>query len=989
MISVDTVRLRDDLTGVFEGDLLLDPLSCALYSTDGSPFQLKPVGIARPRHEADVQTLVRYAAEHGIPLTARGGGTGKAGAALGPGLIIDFSRHMHAVLEASTDRVRVQPGVTWGELDGLLARDGLRLAVEPADVSTSTIGGLIASAAGGPRIKRLGRPHDQLLACRCVLDTGDVVEFTDSIRGVDAIAVERYSRLHAALTELLDRRVLTIAEERSQAPFDRCGYTLDVIEGGVINFTRLFAGSEGTLALATELTVRTQPRPPGRSVCLFGFDDLDAALEASHALLPHEPSACVLLDRRLLMLLRGRPEPFARVIPAHIGAALVVEWEADTQADARRLAMDAVNNLSRGQQRADLAVPGVTPDDANQLWQIAESVLPTLADLHGGPPAVPGIDDIGVPLERLGEFLPRLHDILQQHETTAALFVHVAAGIVHTRPFLDTAQPTEAARLYAIAEDAYSAALELGGTITARQGTGMARTPWVAKQHPGLMPVYRELKTIFDPRHLFNPGNIVGPDPSRPAWPMRSALADMPIPQPPAEGDDVRGMLWQPGEFAAQTMACNGCGACRADGPPERMCPIFRAGRQEEATPRAKANLLRELLQNGGDLQAIAGADVRALANLCVNCKMCASECPAHVDIPKLMLEAKAANVAEHGLDRADWVMARLASFSALGSTASLLTNRLLRGPLTRWFLEKVFGVSRRRRLPPFARRSFLRQAKRWKWTARPAEPAMPNSRLSIRSRVALFVDIFANYHDPSIAEAAVRVLQHNGVTVFAPAGQTSCGMEALAQGDVETARDLARQNLRVFAELARDGYVIVCPEPTAALALSQDYLDLIDDPDVRPVANATVELTAYLAERHAFGAWRTDFRPLDLTIGYHRPCHLRALGRAPATPGLLRIIPEMRVVEIDAGCSGMAGTFGLREGNYETSLAVGRPLFAELRRPRIQFGVTECSSCRLQMEEGAGKRTLHPVQFLALAYGLMPELARRLATPAGGLVAT
>jgi Fe-S oxidoreductase len=250
-----------------------------------------------------------------------------------------------------------------------------------------------------------------------------------------------------------------------------------------------------------------------------------------------------------------------------------------------------------------------------------------------------------------------------------------------------------------------------------------------------------------------------------------------------------------------------------------------------------------------------------------------------------------------------------------------------------------------------------------------------------------LFVDIFANYHDPAIAEAAVRVLRHNGVTVYVPPEQVSCGMEALSQGDVETARELAQRNLRVFAELVREGYLVVCPEPTAALALTQDYPDLVDDPDAHLVARNTVELTTYLADRQSNGQLRTDLRRFELAIGHHVPCHFKALGRAPAAPALLRLIPGIRVHEIDVGCSGMAGTFGLRAEHYETSLAAGQPLFDELRRSRIQFGVTECSSCRLQMEAGAGKRTLHPVQYLALAYGLMPDLAGRFTAPVGGLV--
>src|SRR5207302_3012520 len=226
---------------------------------------------------------------------------------------------------------------------------------------------------------------------------------------------------------------------------------------------------------------------------------------------------------------------------------------------------------------------------------------------------------------------------------------------------------------------------------------------------------------------------------------------------------------------------------------------------------------------------------------------------------------------------------------------------------------------SRRRRLPPFAPRSFLRQAARWGWTRKPADRG-PGTE----DKVALFVDIFANYHDPQIAEAAVRVLRHNGVAVYVPPGQKSCGMEALAQGDVETARELARHNLRVFADLVREGYRVVCPEPTSALALRHDYLDLLDDPDARLVAGSTVELTTYLGELHAVGAFRTDFQPLDLGLGHHVPCHQKALGVPPAAPALLALIPGVRVHTIDVGCSGMAGTYGLKATAYDTSLAAG-----------------------------------------------------------------
>src|SRR5262249_11648323 len=473
------------------------------------------------------------------------------------------------------------------------------------------------------------------------------------------------------------------------------------------------------------------------------------------------------------------------------------------------------------------------------------------------------------------------------------------------------------------------------------------------------------------------------PLPGAAAWPLRRLANGRRQPagesqDQPADAGRSPLLRWPSGGVAAEGHSCNGCGTCRTESPCQRMGPIVRATHDEAATPRAKANLMRHLLHPDTDPHLLCSDEVRAVADLCVNCKMCAVECPAHVNIPKLMLEAKAANVAEHGMDRSDWVLARTESFARLGSTFSAFTNAALGSRTIRWMLEKIFGVSRKRRLPGSAHRSFPRPAARGGWTT-PPRPGRP--------RVAYFVDVFANYNDPTIAEAVVAVLHHNGIEVYVPPGQWGCGMAPLAHGDVEMARETVQHNVRILADLAREGYPIVCSEPTAALMLRQDARDLLDDPDVALVADATVELTAYLWGLHRQGRLGTEFRPLNFAVGHHVPCHLKALGRSPAGPALLELIPGLRVHTIDVSCSGMAGTFGLQAENYEVSRQAGRPMLDELGRPRVLFGSTECSTCRLQMEDGGGKRTLHPVQYLALAYGYLPELWQRLREPIGDLV--
>jgi Fe-S oxidoreductase len=358
---------------------------------------------------------------------------------------------------------------------------------------------------------------------------------------------------------------------------------------------------------------------------------------------------------------------------------------------------------------------------------------------------------------------------------------------------------------------------------------------------------------------------------------------------------------------------------------------------------------------------------------------MCAVECPAQVQIPKLMLEAKAQHTAAHGMSRSNWVMARTENFAALGSGLAWFVNASLDNPTIRWWLQRLLGVSRRRKLPLFAQRSFLNTAARRGWTVPPRRPGA--------AKVAYFVDVFANYNDPSIAEATVAVLQHNGVDVFVPPDQIGCGMAPLAYGDVETARRMARHNLRILAELARAGYDIICSEPTAALMLRQDYLDVADPLDARPVAEKTVELTDFLGKLHDQRRLRLDFREVRSSVGHHVPCHVKAIGQGVHGPRLLALVPGLRTHTIDVSCSGMAGTFGLKEENFQTSLAAGKPMLDRLGSEDLLFGSSECSACRMQMEQGSGKRCLHPVQYLALAYGLMPKLAERLREPIGKLV--
>lgn len=957
-------QIRDDLRGSFRGSLHFDEVTRILYAADASPFRVMPAGVAVPLDESDLGILAKYADDRGIPLVPRGAGTGLAGESLGPGIAVDLSVHFRAIPEIGSDWVTVEAGVTHAEVNAVLALLGRRFAPDPASSATCTVGGMVGTNASGGSAFRHGFTSDHVRGLRVVWHSGETAELARP-------PISASDPTSDAVANLLETHRDAIATHRPRTPFDRCGYALreaDTPHGP--DLVRLLVGSEGTLAFVTAATLATIPLAGGTCLAVLGFPTLDAAIRAGLLLRTVDAIVgCDLLDPRQLAL--SRSAGGLGLAPASVGAALILTFEAETETAAERAGRAAVNAVRAGHIYRVLAEPTCQPAGVARIRKFREGAVGGLNALGPGPRPVAGMEDCAVPADELPRFVTAVQGEIRKAGLSASLLTHVLTGQVHARPFANLADPADRAKLWPLADAIHRLAIAHGGTISGQHGTGLARTPWVEAQVGPLLPAFRELKRIFDPNGILNPGKILGPDPSRPAWPLMEtgsgeATARKPI------------LLWNGSDVPAAAAACNSCGDCRTRSTSSRMCPTFRATGSEAASPRAKATLLQTLLAT--DPGRIADGDVRAVAALCVNCKMCRDECRAGVDVPKLMLETKAAHHAANGLDRADWVLARAESLSAFAGNFAFTTNRLLGNRPARWLIEKLFGVSRQRTLPKFTNRTFLRRARRAGLSGIPGLPR--TSKSPSQNKVAYFVDAYANTNDPLIGEATVAVLRHHGFEVAVPPRQRACGMAALAQGDVETARETAAHNVRVLIDYVRDGYTVVCSEPTAAIALTQDYLDLLDDPDAKRVAENTVELTAFLGRILDSKRLKTDFRRLDVQLGHHVPCHVKAL-RAPAVgPRLLEAIPGVRVHTVDVGCSGMAGTFGLKAANYATSLAAGAAMFAELNRPRVTYGSTECSSCRMQMQEGSGKRTFHPVEWLALAYGLVPELDRKLPKP-------
>ncbi|MCH2203321.1 MAG: anaerobic glycerol-3-phosphate dehydrogenase subunit C [Fuerstiella sp.] len=1005
-------RIFEELPDLLEGEICTDPVTTALYSTDASLHQIEPVAVAFPQSAADVETLAIWASDNSVPLIPRGAGTGLAGGALGRGIVIDFSRHMTRVLEVGSHSVRVQPGVIHADLNALLRPHGCCFAPSSSRSAYSTIGGMLAVDAAGAQAIRVGSVRDHVMEVDCVLIGGQRVTFSDkepidrrfairqpvsprmtedTLRESGELFLPPVHNETLSLTRLLplsrrsdilERLVAVLDESADQIESlqpvmlrNSCGYMLrGVRRSNSLDVTRLLAGSEGTLGIFTEATLHLMPIPKHRALAAIMFGTTDDALRAMQLLLDLSPSACDLLDRRLLSVARESRSNWASVVHQEAEAGLFLEFTASGPGEIRQRVAESESRLRDAGISHIVTQIARTESDVDNLWQLPLQAGSLLARLKGASLPLPFVEDIAVPPAEISQFLTLAQKTFQRHEVTATMSAHAASGQLHLRPMLPFPDSETASRIEALARDLYHHVRAVGGTISGQNGDGLSRTAFIRSQYGGLYRVFQQVKDIFDPQRLLNPDKVISDDGQLTIRHLRKTRVssaatsnDQSVVQLP-----VLNLTWSAEQAMQTANHCDGCGECRSTAASLRMCPFFHQQSSEIASPRSKATLIRTALATGTSEELLTNEVVQELADSCFNCRQCQLECPSGVDIPHLVLETRAQFVSANGLSRTDWLLSQFHRYARFASRFTRLTNRLLRHRIFRRVLQKTLGIAEKRRLPRYARRTFLNSAV----ARRECSDGRPGDA---RRTVVYFVDYFANHHDPELATAFVRILQYHGFRVYVPPGQTVSGMAMVSVGDIDSAREVAETNVRELGEPAREGFPILCTEPSAALCLKQEYPLLVDHPDTGAVAEQTQDAGSFLLDLHVQGRLRTNFQEIPLRLIYHTPCHLKAVSDQRGLMDLMRLIPGVEVSTIDQGCTGMAGTFGIAAEHFEQSLQIGDPLLQSLKTVNVSAGLTECSSCRMQMEQTVNFPTLHPIKILALAWGLMPGKKDRL----------
>ncbi|MEM6749443.1 MAG: FAD-binding and (Fe-S)-binding domain-containing protein [Planctomycetota bacterium] len=992
--ETDPARLGRALRQACRGAVYDNAAGRGLYAQDASHYQVMPAAALAPADEQDLLAALTVAQDLSAAITGRGAGTSLSGQTHGPGLVLDFSRHLNQILEVDVEArtARVQPGVVRDRLnaDPRLRDAGLHFAPDPATAGWATVGGMTGNNSAGMRSIVYGKTIDHILGLRVALADGTVLDLTPHDLAAWRQAESRPGRegeLYRGVRQLVDTHADRIRGAYPNLMRRVAGYNLDefVTGAGYLgpigpraqrnagprndrSLHHLVVGAEGTLALVLEATIRLTPLPKATALALPHFDGCVASLAAVPAINELGPSAVELLDGGVLKEAKrnAATKHLADFIEGEPEALLIVEFQGETEQEAAARAHELAAKLeSDASVRASLRGCPVRTDAAGQqrVWQTRALGLGLISNQPGDRKGQAFVEDACVPVERLADYIDALTHATAQRGLPYSMYAHASVGVIHFRPGIDLHTDEDRDHMHAISERALELCLERGGSFSGEHGDGIVRGQWLERQFgPELYQAFRDLKGLFDPTGRMNPGKIIDPprlnDPAVLRYGDAYRLAEIPA----TYRHETQG------GFVKAVEQCNGVGACRKVGAGV-MCPSYMATRNEQDTTRGRANALRLAMSNqlGAPAEeALAGDELHEVLELCLSCKACKTECPNAVDMAKLKADATQVRHDQRGVPlSAKAIGASPGLARRLAGPLAPIVNALQNAPGAGWMRQKLLGFDRKRPAPPFAAKPFPTR-----WKAFQQSHEYKSRGPATRGPAVLLVDSFNGYFEPGTAIAAARLLHGLGYELT-PYASGCCQRPRLSQGLLREAAELTQP---VAADLdrllsERPGAPLVALEPSCASAWADDLPDLLPDPDpAKRVAQRLVMLDTLLDQITANEPGALQPAPNVSNVAFHAHCHHKALFDADA---IVRVFERAGAAcqRIDAGCCGLAGAFGYQ--HHEVSGKIGEDRLFPAVRSAVQQGHAVAAtgvSCRHQLRDWLGVEARHPAELLEAA---------------------
>jgi len=962
------------LKAEFKGELFTDETWKLMYATDSSAFREVPMGVARPLDNEDVRRLILYAGKHGIPLIPRTAGTSLAGQVVGSGLVVDVSKHMTSILEINSEEhwVRVQPGVILDELNKIVEKKGLFFGPETSTSSRCMIGGMVGNNSCGAHSILYGSTRDHVISVKGFLSDGSEVEFGDLSEtefrekcNGDKLENKVYRQIRDMLSNPANQE--NIRREYPDPAIHRrnTGYAIDLLletepftNGSPFNFSRLIAGSEGTLMFMTEIKLNLVPLPPKQKalVCVH-CHTVAESLEANIIALKYAPGSVELMDKAIMDCTKDnitqRQNRF--FIEGDPGAILIVEFARDTKEEIS----DVCQQMTAAMQDAGLGYhfPIVFPPDLKRVWDLRKAGLGVLSNYPGDRKPVPVTEDTAVSPHVMPAYIRDFDAMLKSLSLDCVYYAHIGSGELHLRPVLNLKDPADVELFHTVALETAKIVKKYRGSLSGEHGDGRLRgefIPLMIGEHN--FALLKEIKKCWDPKNIFNPNKIV--DTPR----MNTSLRY----EPGAKARDIQTIFDFSSTHSILRAAeqCNGSADCRNNTATGKwMCPSYMASGDENTTTRARANILREFLTNSKKVNPFDHPEIYGIMDLCLSCKACKSECPSNVDMAKLKAEFLQHYYDANGIPLRARLIAYISTINKLGSLAPWLFNFFQENAFLSGLSKKMLGFAKERSIP-LLYRTTLR-----KWLAK----NLNSLNASIKKKQGsfyLFVDEFTNYNDVETGIKTVLLFNHLGYEIlFSP--HNLSGRTFLSKGMLRKAGTIARDNILRFKDIVSDEVPLIGIEPSAILGFRDEYPDLagpgLRDQAIRLSSSCLMYDEFIMKELRAGRIKAASFTSESRAVKLHGHCHQKALASVETTRKMLSIPVNYKVEEIKSGCCGMAGAFGYEKEHYELSMKVGELVLfpAVFNSDQATMIAAPGTSCRHQIMDGTGRRAYHPVEIL------------------------
>lgn len=970
MKQKNNIKHLDDLSSRLDGELKYDVLTKILFSTDASAYKETPTAVVFPKSINDVHRLVAYAHEQNTSIIARGAGTSLAGQVVGKGIVVDFSKYMNRILEVNAESrwVRVEPGVVLAELNKHLASFGLMFGPETSTANRCTLGGMLGNNACGLHSLAHGSVREHILETKAILSDNSEVVFGDITKTefaekctLQTLEGQLYAQINALLSNHENREEIAREFPDESVPRRNHGYAIDRLSkmqpfnatGEAFNFAKLIAGSEGTLAVATELKLNLVPLPPKHKALLVPhFHALEESFEANLIALKYNPSAIELMDKTILDLTKGNIglQKLRFFVNGDPEGLLIIElWSDDENEIIERAKQIEAEMRNSGY---GYHFPILWGADIPKVWNLRTAGLGVLSNMPGDAKPVSVIEDTAVPVQQLPAYLKEFKIMLDALGLKAVYHAHIATGELHLRPIINL-KTEEGVQLFRnVAIETAKLVKKYRGSLSGEHGDGRLRGEFIPFMLGEKVYAFlNDLKKTWDPSSIFNPGKIT----NTPL--MSESLRYVPGHITP-EFKTFFDYKMADG-MARAIEKCNGSGDCRkSEIIGGTMCPSFMATRNEQHSTRGRANVLRELITQPEQKHLANSQLVLESLDLCLSCKACKSECPSGVDMAKLKAEYLQSYYSTHRIPFRTKVIAYYPHLMEMASKISGFSNYLLNSVYFSGIIKKTIGFAAERPLPHLSGITLK------KWSTK------HKSRNSGGKKVYLFNDEFLNTGESHIGIKAIRLLEKLGYEVIIPV-HTHSGRTFLSKGLVKQAAKLATKNVMLLKDLVSDTSPIIGIEPSAILSFRDEYLELVPDnlkETAASLAKNALLLDEFIVREMQNGNISSEqFTNKHKHIRLHGHCHQKAIASTDSTKTMLQIPSNYKVTEIPSGCCGMAGSFGYEKEHYALSQKIGElVLFPVVRKANNDEIISAPgTSCREQILHGTGRQAFHPVEIL------------------------